>query len=1096
MTRKGPLAGINPRHALVLGLLAAVKAAALVGIAEAVASGIVSVIGGTDAWRGAVVLGLASGLVRAAITWASASYATRAAIGAKEQLRGELAERVLAGTDASVGSSSIVGTVGLDELDKYYRTALPATITAAVVPLLIGARILLADPVSAIIIVLTVPLVPVFMVLVGQHSKERADAASATLQRLSDQLAELARGLPVLVGLGRVEEQSAALREVSQRNRIAVMGTLRTAFLSSLVLELIATISVAVVAVFVGVRLVAGDLPLEVGLLALVLAPECFTPFRELGAAFHSSQDGLAAMRKARDVIDAPVAPDAREAGDSLTVRDLVVVRDDRNAPIVDGLSFTAPHGSITAIEGASGAGKSTVLGVLAGLVPVQSGSVRGVVADRVAWVPQHPRTIAATVWHEVRLYADTDAATDDALEALGLTAIAADDPTRVSPGELRRIGVARGLVRVAAGATVLLLDEPTAHLDPASADLVERAIEGLRGQVTIVLASHEASVGELADHRVLLATQGGLRDADEAAAPSAPLAARDGAATVASKGAVAELLAFVGAAPWRTLGAVLLGSAAALAALSLTAVSGWLIVRASEQPPIMYLLVAIVGVRFFGIARAGLRYAERLATHDSVLEAETELRARLWSGLAARGLSSRALASGGTALDYLVGAADRVRDLVPRVILPPAVAVVTAGAALIAVAMLHPAAVPVLAAGAGASVVLGPLVALLADRRAAVGTGAVRSTVLREFTAMVAASGDLSANGVGPRVVQRLATLDARAGRLARSTAWALGLGHAVVILAGVAAAVLMLPATVDAVAAGILPPAIVAVLVLIPLGLIEPLLGLVDSVQQWPALAAALRRVREVATPVPASPGTITVDRIDSLELDSLEATWPGAGAPAFGHVSVEAHRGDWIVVEGPSGSGKSTLLTTLLGYLPATSGRVLINGMDARALDETELRHRIAWCPQEAHLFDSTIRGNLLLARGRDDRPTDLELELALIKVGLGPLLSSRTDGLDTRVGSAGERLSGGERQRLAVARTLLSDADVVLLDEPTAHLDAAAAESLMNDLRFALRGRIVVLVTHHGSERRDGDLLVRLGSASTTSAASATLQFTAQ
>ncbi len=1080
MNRKGPLAGIDPRHALVLGLLAALKAAALVGIAQAVATGIVSVIGGTDGWRGAVVLGLASGLVRAAITWASTSYATRAAIGAKEKLRGELAERLLAGTDAGVGSSAVVGTVGLDELDKYYRTALPATITAVVVPLLIGARILFADPVSAVIIVVTVPLVPVFMVLVGQHSQARADAASATLQRLSDQLAELARGLPVLVGLGRVDDQAVALREVSEKNRVATMSTLRTAFLSSLVLELIATISVAVVAVFVGVRLVGGDLSLEVGLLALVLAPECFTPFRELGAAFHSSQDGLAAMRRARAVIDAPAEVDRREGGESLSVRDLVVARDDRTAPIIDGLSFDAPRGSITAVEGASGAGKSTVLGVLAGLVPAQGGTVRGVAADRVAWVPQHPRTIASTVRDEVRLYADTDAATDAALADLGLTAIAADDPTRVSPGELRRIAVARGLVRVAAGADVLLLDEPTAHLDPASAELVERAIAALRGTVTIVLASHEASVASLADHTIRLAAQGGLRDGEEGAAVSEAAAAhRDEAPVLATRGAVAELLAFAGAAPWRTVGAVLLGSAAALAALSLTAVSGWLIVRASEQPPIMYLLVAIVGVRFFGIARAGLRYAERLMTHDAVLGAETDLRSRLWAGLAARGLASRVLTSGGAALDYLVGAADRVRDLVPRVILPPVVALVTGGAALVATFLLHSAAVPVLAAAVAVSVLLGPLVALLADRRAAVGTGAVRATVLREFAAMVAASGDLSANGVGGRVIERLAELDARAGRLARSTAWALGLGHAVVVLAGVAAAVLMLPATVDAVAAGTLPAAIVAVLVLIPLGLIEPLSALVDSVQQWPALAAALHRVRQVTAPLPAMSGGVDVDRLESLELDGLEATWPGADAPAFGPLSVQARRGDWIVVEGPSGSGKSTLLTTLLGYLSVTSGRLLLNGADASTLDPVRARRLFAWCPQESHLFDSTIRGNLLLARGRDDRPTDLELELALIKVGLGPLLSSLTDGLDTRVGSAGERLSGGERQRLAVARTLLSDADVVLLDEPTAHLDAAAAESLMNDLRFALRGRIVVLVTHHGSERRDGDLQVRLG-----------------
>ncbi|MDH6182031.1 ATP-binding cassette subfamily C protein CydCD [Microbacteriaceae bacterium SG_E_30_P1] len=1081
--RRGPLEGVAPRHVLVLGLLAAVKAAALVGIAQAVASGVVAVIAGTDTWRDAVVLGIVSGLVRAAVTWASTSYATRAAIGAKEALRSDLARRLLGTGEARVGSSAIVGSVGLDALDTYYRTALPATITAAVVPLLIGARILFADPVSAIIIVLTVPLVPVFMVLVGLHSKERADAASASLQRLSDNLAELARGLPVLVGLGRVREQSEALREVSERNRAATMSTLRSAFLSSLVLELIATISVAVVAVFVGVRLVGGDLPLEVGLLALVLAPECFTPFREVGAAFHSSQDGLAAMRRAREVIDAPAAGDDRRPGRDLEVRDLVVTRDDRSAPIVDGLTFRVPRGTIAAVEGASGAGKSTILGVLAGVVPWQGGTVSGVPAGLVAWVPQHPHTVAATVRDEVRLYADTDESTDAALEQLALTGIAADDPQRVSPGELRRLAVARALVRVDAGATVVLLDEPTAHLDAASAALVEGAIEGLRGRATVVLASHEAGVASLADQRIVLTRQGGLRDDESGGAQREKYEQSESAART-SRGALAELGAFLRPTAWRMVAAVLLGSAAALAAVSLTAVSGWLIVRASEQPPIMYLLVAIVGVRFFGIARAGLRYAERLATHDGVLGSVTDLRSRLWNGLAARGLGSRVLTTGGAALDYLVGAADRVRDLVPRVVLPPAVAIVTGIAALVAVGLLHSAAVPVLLAGIVVSLVVGPAVAVLADRRASVGAAAVRTSVLREFAAMVAASGDLSANGVGDRMVDRLVALDARASRLARGTAWALGLGNAVVVLAGVVTAMLMLPATVDAVAAGTLPPAVVAVLVLLPLALVEPLTGLVDAVQQWPALAAALRRVHDVAATDAPRRGTREVTRIDELELDGLAATWAGAERPAFHDLTARVTRGEWLVVEGPSGAGKSTLLATLLGDVPVTAGRVLLDGVDAREFAPDALRRRMAWCPQEAHLFDSTIRGNLLLARGRENRPSDVDLELVLIRVGLGDLLETLENGLDTRVGPSGSRLSGGERQRLAVARTLLTDADIVLLDEPTAHLDADAAEGLMDDLRFALRDRIVVLVTHHASERRTGDELLSLARASVT------------
>lgn len=1048
----------TPRTLFGFGLLAALKAAALVGIAQAVATGIVSVIAGTDAWHDALALGIASGVLRAAVTWATPVFATRVAAGRKESLRHDLAARLLAGGGTRVGGATATGTVGLDELDTYYRSVVPAIVTTAVVPLLIGTRILFADWVSALIIVVTVPLVPVFMALVGMHTKERADAASASLQRLSDHLVELARGLPVLVGLGRVDEQSAALRRVSEEHRATTMTTLRSAFLSSLVLELISTLSVAVVAVFVGLRLVNGELPLEIGLLALVLAPECFAPFRELGSAFHASQDGLAAVRRVRELSSAELLPSPLLPGPVLRIENLVVRYDGSPEAAVDGLDLVIDRNSVVSIEGRSGAGKSTVLGALAGVVPVSGGVVTGIDPDRVAWVPQHPFTVADTVRGELELYADAPADAQRALEQLGLAAVADADPQRLSPGELRRLAVARGLVRVAAGADLLLLDEPTAHLDPAHARLVERAIDALRGTVTIVFASHEAGMTRLADHVVMLGDHRGGREVEPPAAPAPSDMTESAAHRGPASPALPELWAFLRHfGRGRLLGGALLGAAATLFAVSLTALSGWLIVRASEHPPIMYLTVAIVGVRFFGIGRAVLRYAERLVTHDGVLGAVTDLRLRLWSGLAQRGVASRSLATGAVALDYLISAADRVRDLVPRVILPLAAMVITAGASLVAVALLHPAALPALALTLLVGVVLAPAVALVADRAASRRTATARSAVVRTFAVAIAAADDLRANGVAPRMLARLDALDRVAGTESRTAALALGLGHAVVVLAGTVGAMLML--TTAPVAGPVL-----AILVLLPIALVDPMLSTVDAAQQWPALRAALVKVAAVtAEPAQAEKSGAPVE---SLELDGLSVAW--AGAEPFGPLTASARRGDWIVVEGPSGSGKSTLLATVLGFLPAASGRVLVNGAES-AGDHS----RIAWCPQEGHLFDSTIRGNLLLARGPDDRPGDDELLAALGLVGL--------DGfeLGRRVGPGGSHLSGGERQRLAVARTVLARADVVLLDEPTAHLDAASAALLMANLREALGDRIVVLVTHHPSERRVGDARLLLG-----------------
>ncbi|MBC7592208.1 MAG: thiol reductant ABC exporter subunit CydC [Salinibacterium sp.] len=1067
---------LDPRRTFVFGVLAALKATALIGMAEALSRGIVSVIAGDELWRDAVAIGLAAALLRALTTWAAQSYATRAAIGAKEALRRELATRLLAGSDVGTGSATAVGTVGLDQLDNYYRTALPAVVTAATIPLLIGARILFADWVSAIIVVITVPLVPIFMALVGLHTRDRADAASGTLQRLSDHLVELARGLPVLVGLGRVDEQSEALRRVSTEHRATTMLTLRTAFLSSLVLEIISTISVAIVAVFVGLRLVNGDLPLVVGLLALILAPECFAPFRELGSAFHASQDGLAAQRRARAIIDSPLPPDVRVPGPHLRVQGLAVRYPDRAHAAVDGLDFVLDRGSVTSIEGPSGAGKSTVLGVLAGIVPADAGVIAGINGSRVAWAPQHPRTVAATVRDEIALYSSNPSDVARVIAQLDLCAVADDDPERLSPGELRRVGVARALVRVAGGADMLLLDEPTAHLDAAHAQQVERAIDELRGTITIVFASHEGGMTRLADRRVLLGTQGGARDAVAATALTEPASSAI-ETTYASSGIFAELLDFVRPTLGRTLAAIALGTGAAIFAVALTALSGWLIVRASEQPPIMYLTVAIVGVRFFGLGRAALRYCERLLTHDAVLGSVTGLRQRLWAGLAATGVSSRSAATGGNALDHLVASADRVRDLVPRVVLPASVAVTTAIAAVIAAVALHAPVVPILLGAIAVSLIVAPRVAAVADRSAARSITVVQTAVVRQFSSMVGAASDLRANGVGDRMLARVGALDTSAGGHARRGAAALGLGNGIVALACGAASMLVLPATAPATTAGTLPATIVAVLVLLPIALIEPLTGMVEAVQQWPALAAALAKVRAITGARTAANGTLGVTSIDTLELRELVVGWDGSSG--FGPITATATRGDWVVAEGPSGSGKSTLLATLMGFLPTASGTVLVNGLDAATMDRSALRARISWCPQEAHLFDSTIRGNLLLARSRDDAPTDAEMVSALHTAGLTDLVATLPHGLDTHTGSLGDRLSGGERQRLAVARMLLTRSDLVLLDEPTAHLDAATAERLMANLRAALADRIVVLVSHHPDERLPGDITAQLG-----------------
>jgi len=1188
--------GPATRSALyLLGLLAALKALSLVLMGQAVASMLAGLTVHDPAWADQLVLGAAGAALRSLTVWAQAVVSRRAALGVKEELRSQLlAQALRTGTRAvrpSDGGLAILATRGLDALDNYYTQFLPALVNCAAIPLLLGARILFADWISAVVIVLTVPLVPLFMVLIGRYTEDRVREAQSALARLSGHMLELAKGLPVLVGLGRAAAQRKALEDMSEEYRSRTMGTLRTAFLSALALELIATISVAVVAVFIGVRLVHGDMALEAGLLALILAPDCYLPLRELGTAHHASDDGRAALAETTSVLadpaatplipaptPAPAVGAAAGTEDGLpavTVEGLTVRFGGRAAAAVGPLSFTAAPGRITALDGPSGAGKSTVLGVLAGTVGTGggtdvSGRIGGFTTAEVAWVPQHPVMVASTVLDEIRLYlgvpgfghdaeVDTDADTDggagagsaagtglgaglgsDAAALRCLTAVAAEHlaakhPAELSPGELRRVALARGLARIESGASVLLLDEPTAHLDRASATVVNRTLAGLRGRVTVLLVAHDRHTRELADHVVPVATRGGGqhgiehpesvgltpvpagRDADvqnaaiwppstvlavesapDAATPLVPVTARAGSVpgtrpAAPARPVLAQLRRLLAPVAGRFAAAGTVGTLAALFAVALAGLSGWLIIRASEQPPILYLLTAIVGVRFFGVGRAALRYAERLLLHDAVFVALTRLRGRLWESLSRRALSLRRLLQGGNVLGAVVDDVDTVRELLPRVVLPPVTAIAVAAASVVGIGLLLPAALPAVAAAALLSIVVAPALALAADRMSAGTEQRLRSGVLRNVAAALDARAELHVNGVTAPVLGAIGRADRSATAASQRSAWAEGLGQSLTVVAcggaALASAVLAAPLALS----GAVEPATVAVVVLVQLALVDPYAAITTAVRQYPALRAVLRRIGEAGVLDPgadrgaegdgaAAGGLVPVAALPGggpgIELVDLAVAWPGAGN-VFTGVTAAAGPGRWLAVTGASGSGKSTLLAAILGFLPPASGQLYLSG-------------RAAWCPQEAHLFDSTIRGNLLLARPEAGRPTaagvppasgdtppagigaagpagdsakDEQMRAALDAVGLGPVLAGLEDGLDTRIGPGGAFLSGGERQRLAVARTLMTGAEVILLDEPTAHLDAESGRLMLAELRAGLRDRTVVLVTHN-------------------------------
>ncbi|MGN6273567.1 MAG: thiol reductant ABC exporter subunit CydC [Protaetiibacter sp.] len=1076
-----------------------VVAASVVGaigillIAESIARQLGALAAGADAtvW---LALGAVGVLLRAGASWAQAVLGRRAAIRAKTQLRRQLTERVAAG-DAVGGGTAVLATEGLDALDDYFGVALPAMISAVVIPVATGARVLGADLVSAIVLAVTIPLVPLFMVLIGMHTRDRVDRATDALTRLADHLVELARGLPVLVGLGRLEEQLAALDRIQSDYRRRTMLTLRTAFLSALALELIATISVAVVAVFLGIRLLSGDVSLEVAVLVLLLAPECFTALRDVGAAFHSSQDGLAALRRVRELLaDGRISPSLAAGAPALVD---VGVRYPGRSDVFAGLTVHPVPGRITALVGASGSGKSTALAALVGALPADAALTGIATGDpaRTAYAAQAPRFASETLRGELALAgAHPDAALALARD-LGLGPVVDAPLAELSPGEQRRAAVARALARVDAGAELLVLDEPTAHLDPASAARVRAAITARADRVATVLVSHDRETLALADEVVPVG--GRARDLDRLPAGDAHAAGFEtrpaGAPQPDESRAVhpAESLAVpsAGSHPWRALRTVLAASpwrwvgASAMAALaiglglSLTAVSGWLIVRASELPAIMYLLVAIVGVRFFGLGRPVARYVERLFAHDAVFRATDALRLRLWRRLAAQGPAMRGLLGGGATLDVLVTEPAELREQLPRVIPPIAAGVVAVTGVGVVTTILAPELAPAVWSTLFATIALAAVGGLLAARGAGGDRVAARSELVRRVSALGEAAGELRGGGLADAALGSVDRAGQRLARAERRTALASGVGSALA-LAGCAGLAVVVPVLAPAA----MPVSTVAVVSLLALALVEAVDGVAAATRRIPTLRAVLARLAPVLDADETIDGVRRLHApVRRLELCDVGRELPG-GARLFSGLRGELRPGETLRVDGPSGSGKSTLLAIIMGSTPADAGAVRADGVPVAELERDNWAQHVAWCPQEAHVFDSTVRGNLLIGRRREDAPSDEELVAVLRRAGLGELLRELPDGLSTRVGSAGRAFSGGERQRLAIARSLLSRAELLLLDEPTAHLDEPTARALMDDIRAASADRLVVLVSHRADDHESADRVIELGAAS--------------
>lgn len=1076
------------RGALVAVVAAGVVGALLVvGLAFAVTGLVVAAVEGrfSPGWAAAVAGLLAA---RGLVGWVSDAAAARAAAAVGSDVRRRLTASVLTRPGRDASADAVLVTRGVAALEPYLTRYLPALVLAAVLPGLTVLAMLSQDRIAALIVVCTLPLVPVFGALVGLATRDHAQRQWRALSSLSGHFLDVVRGLPTLVAFRRARAQSARIAEVTDAYRRSTLQTLRVAFLSSGVLELVATISVALVAVVVGLRLAEGGLDLRTALVVLLLAPEAYWPLRRVGAEFHAAAEGVAVVEQVSALLDAPAPLAGRGASAAshetparrapLTVRDLTVVRPGRTAPVLDALSLTIEPTGVTALTGPSGCGKSTLLAVLAGLLEPTSGEVEVPPAADVAWLPQRPGFVEGTVADNLRL-ADphaTDArlwaalaqvALAERVRALpeGLDTPVGEDAARFSAGERARLAMARAVV---SDRPWVLLDEPTAHLDPVTTRVLTDTIAELGRTRGVVVVAHDPAVVAVADRELRLPARGAARGAGRAAQdarervvgprPAPRPGVRPGSrhsdvpegrsgSTGVDAGPSARGLAL----------ATMLGTLASLSGVALTATAGWLIVQSSTHPPVLTLMVAIVGVRTFGLARPVLRYAERLRSHDTVLRLLASRRVAVYDALVPL-VPGRLDRRRGDLLTALVDDVDAGLDRELRVRMPVrTAAAVLAVAAAVTTAWAAPAGLGVALVGLGGTTayLLARAGAARAEReqvalRARLAERVVATTRLAEELRMWQAV-DRAVAGVGE-------ASDALGASSRRSARW-LGAARALV-LAGTGLGVVVVAALVEPGAVG---APVLALLLLVPLALADVVLPLADAGALAARTAAAQVRVDALLAGAPgpvdsSDPVELGVARGTELALDDVAAGW--GDRPAFEGLDLRLAEGGRVALVGPSGCGKSTVAALLLRFLEARSGTVALGGVPLPTLAADDVRRRVGLVDDDPHLFATTLVENVRLARPDAD---DREVEAALRRACLGDWLDQLPDGLGTWLGEGHDGVSGGERARIAIARSLLADQPVLVLDEPTAHLDEATAQDLAEEV-LGDPGRGVLWITH--------------------------------